>query len=353
MGEASGLAAMLQERDLFDLLPAHGKVVTLDADLPMKHALDALASHAATCLPVWDSHQQRFVDVFTCTDLIDIVLFTHRALAQSGQLPAAAGGGCSSSVEGGSSCESGGGQRGEAQQAIERCQLRDLHGLKRSKPAGFVMASVDDSLYTGCLMLKQHGLECLPLGESASTTSLLHLLLPEQLLAFIVASPDLQRAAPQLFLAPLELAVLPNCAPPRTIFPNTTLADALQLLSERQLRALPVVNQNGSLVDVLSARDVRHLASHSHTDDLTTRVEDAIALLPAHPTRLHTCTPSDSLGSAIQRLANADVAQLICVDPNGAVCGIVTSSDLLTCFLEPPGAPQPMAQMPQQQVPVQ
>ena len=89
MGEASGLAAMLQERDLFDLLPAHGKVVTLDADLPMKHALDALASHAATCLPVWDSHQQRFVDVFTCTDLIDIVLFTHRALAQSGQLPAA------------------------------------------------------------------------------------------------------------------------------------------------------------------------------------------------------------------------------------------------------------------------
>ena len=202
-------------------------------------------------------------------------------------------------------------------------------------------------------MLKQHGLECLPLGESASTTSLLHLLLPEQLLAFIVASPDLQRAAPQLFVAPLELAVLPHCAPPRTIMQGTSLADALQLLSERQLRALPVVDANGTLVDVLSARDVRHLASHSHTDDLSTRVEEAIALLPPHPVRLHTCTPSDSLGSAIQRLANADVAQLICVDPNGAVCGVVTSSDLLTCFLEPSGAPQAMAQHSQQQVPVQ
>ena len=73
-------AAFLQEHELFELLPTHGKVVTLDADLPMKHALDALASHSASCLPVWDSHQQRFVDVFTCSDLVDIVLFTHRAL---------------------------------------------------------------------------------------------------------------------------------------------------------------------------------------------------------------------------------------------------------------------------------
>ena len=74
-------AQLLKEHELFELLPAHGKVVTLDADLPMKHALDALSSHSATCLPVWDSHQQRFVDVFTCSDLVDIVLFTHRALA--------------------------------------------------------------------------------------------------------------------------------------------------------------------------------------------------------------------------------------------------------------------------------
>ena len=350
MGEASGLAAMLQERDLFDLLPAHGKVVTLDADLPMKHALDALASHSATCLPVWDSHQQRFVDVFTCTDLVDIVLFTHRALAQAGQIAAA---GVSSMDDGsgaGSSEGGGGAARGEAQQAIEQCQLRDLHGLKRSKPAGFVMASVDDSLYTGCLMLKQHGLECLPLGDSASSTSLLHLLLPEQLLAYVVASPDLQMSAPQLFATALEHAVLPHCVPPRSIVLGTSLADALQLLSERQLRALPVVNANGTLVDVLSARDVRHLATHSHTDDLTIRVEDAIALLPPHPLRLHTCTPGDSLGSAIQRLANTDVGQLVCIDPNGGVCGVVASSDLLGCFLEPAGQPQqPM----QQQVPVQ
>lgn len=324
------LCALLQKQNMFDLLPAHGKVVTLDADLPMKFALDALASHSATCLPVWDSYQQRFVDVFTCTDLVDIVLFTHRALAASAG-GALADGGAAAAAE--QQQPSGTAPRGEAQQAIERCQLRDLGGLKRSKPSGFVMASVDDSLYHGCLMLKQHGLECLPLGDTAPSSSLLHLLLPEQLLAFIVGSPELQVAAPALFGASLEQAVLPHCAPPCTIVQGTSLSEALALLSERQLRALPVVDTQGALLDVLSSRDVRHLASLSFTDDLTTRVEDSLRALPPMPVRLHTCTPSDTLSTAIQLLANADVGQLVCVDSAGAVCGVIASADLLPCFL--------------------
>mmetsp|Transcript_3253 Transcript_3253/g.8909 ORF Transcript_3253/g.8909 Transcript_3253/m.8909 type:complete len:331 (+) Transcript_3253:67-1059(+) len=320
------LSAVLNEHDLFELLPAHGKVVTLDADLPMKHALNALASHSATCLPVWDSFQQRFVDVFTCTDLVDIVLYTHRALAAG-----------AAATVGGSLDVPSGAPRGEAQQAIERCQLRDLHGLKRSKPPGFVMASVDDSLYHGCTMLRQHRLECLPLGDTAVSTSLLHLLLPEQLLAFIVASPELQQAAPQLFAASVHEVVLPKCAPLRTAVRSVSLSNALELLSDRSAcAALPIVDESGALVDVLSSRDVRHLASQSHTDDLTTPIEDSLRSLPLSPVRLHTCSPTDSVGVAVQRLANADVGQLVCVDSNGAVCGVITSMDMLGCLVEAP-----------------
>jgi len=41
-------------------------------------------------------------------------------------------------------------------------------------------------------MLKQHALECLPIGDSACSSSLLHLLLPEQLLAFLATLPELR-----------------------------------------------------------------------------------------------------------------------------------------------------------------
>ena len=313
------VAQFLDARPMYELMPAHGKVVTLDADLPVKHALDALASHGATCLPVWDSYQQRFVDVFTCTDLVDVVLYTHRALAAS------------------ASSEPADASSGKAQQAIDACQLRDLHGLKRSKPSGFVMASVDDSLYHGCLLLKQRGLECLPLGETTTSSSLLHLLLPEQLLAFIVASPELQQAAPDVFAAPLEQAVLPHCAAPTTIVQGASLSDALALLSERRLPAIAVVDPAGALLDVLSCRDVRHLASHSQTDDLGVPVEKSLRSLPPAPVRLHTCAPTDPLGSAIQRLATPEVAQLVCVDANGGIRGMITSADILSCFLEQPG----------------
>ena len=202
------------------------------------------------------------------------------------------------------------------------------------------MASVDDSLYTGCLLLKQHRLECLPLFESSSSTALLHLLLPEQLLAFVAASPDLQTAAPALFNATLEQAVLPRCGAARTVGHTASLAEALALLasSERNVCALPVVDASGALVDVLSRRDVRHLASESHTDNLSTSVEQSLrSLPPSSAPRLHTCTPADAVGSAVSRLAHPEVGQLVCVDGAGAVHGIISSSDLIACFLDAHG----------------
>ena len=190
------------------------------------------------------------------------------------------------------------------------------------------------------LHLKQHRLECLPLFESSSSTALLHLLLPEQLLAFVAASPDLQTAAPALFNATLEQAVLPRCGAARTVGHTASLAEALALLasSERNVCALPVVDASGALVDVLSRRDVRHLASESHTDNLSTSVEQSLrSLPPSSAPRLHTCTPADAVGSAVSRLAHPEVGQLVCVDGAGAVHGIISSSDLIACFLDAHG----------------
>ena len=320
------LAALLRDITCYELMPTHGKLVTLDADLPMKHALSAMAQHNITCLPVWDSMQQRLVDVFTCSDLVDVVLFTHRALsvaqgaAGTSQAPAA----------------------GAAQEQIDACQLRDLHGLKRSKAAGFEMASVDDSLYNACVLLHRHGLECLPLGETAASTSLLHVLLPEQLLAYIASSPDLQDSAPEIFGATIEQAVLPRCAEPAAVRATAPLSDALLLLAERRLAAVAVLDDAGQLRDVLSRADVRHFAENALTDNLTTAVGEALLTLPRPAAeRLHTCSPADSLASAVHRLAAAEATQLVCVAAGGAIVGLITSSDILTTFLDVPAAPTP------------
>jgi len=222
---------LLEQHEIFELLPTHGKVVTLDADLPMKHALAALAHHDATCLPVWDSGLQRFVDIFSCTDLVDIILFAHRTLT-SGAMPAAGASAAGS---------------GDAQTALERCHLRDLSGLKRSKPPGFLMASVDDSMAHGALMLKQHGLECLPIGDSTCSSSLLHLLLPEQILVYLCTLPDFRVSYSAFLDRTVGQALLPLCRPLKKVHRGASLIDALALLSADRLHAIPVMDDGASL----------------------------------------------------------------------------------------------------------
>ena len=226
----------------------------------------------------------------------------------------------------------------------------------------------------------------------------------------MTASPDFRQGAPHLFGATLAQAVLPHCSALRTVSRGASLADALLLLSEGLLHALPVLDDGGALVDVISCRDVRHLASQSQTGDLTLTVEESLRTLtpavqvrhatppppPRHtaatprnrhathtararrlpgdcpralPTihslpspaprplltrlcvcvccaarrtqRLHTCAPTDSLLATLPRLANAETAQLVCVDERGAVVGVVTSMAILTGLLTAGPGPAP------------
>lgn len=116
----------------------------------------------------------------------------------------------------------------------------------------------------------------------------------------MTASPDFRQGAPHLFGATLAQAVLPHCSALRTVSRGASLADALLLLSEGLLHALPVLDDGGALVDVISCRDVRHLASQSQTGDLTLTVEES----------LRTLTPAAQVRHATPRHLHRHATQL-------------------------------------------
>ena len=98
-------------------------------------------------------------------------------------------------------------------------------------------------------------------------------------------------------------------------------------------------------------------APQAHTSDLTAPVDESLHCLAptpvrrahavpdptlptgphrAHPrgqVRLFTCCPTDTFAVALQRLANSDVPQLVCVDENRHVCGVITAADILAALL--------------------
>jgi 5'-AMP-activated protein kinase regulatory gamma subunit len=306
--ELDALAQLLSQHELFELLPPHAKIVALDADLPMHHSLLALAQHHADGLPIWDSALQRFVDIFSTMDLVAVLHYSHAT-----KLGASAA------------------HQTSPVAAIERAHLRDLHGLKRSKPAtGFAKASIEDSIYHGALQLNQHRLECLPIGEANSASSLLHLLHPEQVLAFLASLPKFRTVCPTLLGLPLDAVVLPHCRPLHTLAVTASLADALALLSGECLWALPLVDANGALVDVISCRDARQLAVHGSLADMgAARLDECLLALPPTPPRLQSCAAADTVEHIITRLASSQVAQVVVLDEGGAVAAVVTASDVL------------------------
>jgi|TARA_B100000513_G_scaffold149265_1_gene69626 CBS-domain-containing membrane protein len=94
-----------------------------------------------------------------------------------------------------------------------------------------------------------------------------------------------------------------------------------------------VVDENGVVGEVISSRDIRQLAALGATNDLSGTVEQSLRLLPPAPPRLNACAPTDTLASAISRLASADTLQLVCVDERGGVHGVITASTVLACLL--------------------
>jgi len=109
---------------------------------------------------------------------------------------------------------------------------------------------------------------------------------------------------------------------PVTIGPHDTLAKAKSIMDAGHFRRVPVLD-NGRLVGILTERDL-----HDYTGYLeSTRVNAAMR------TALVTVTPYNTVEDAARLMLKHKIGGLPIVAENGALVGIVTTSDLLRAFL--------------------
>lgn len=126
-------------------------------------------------------------------------------------------------------------------------------------------------------------------------------------------------------------------APAVTITPDTPLQDALNLMHERRFRRLPVVDEEGKLVGIVSERDLlyaspppatllrglslNHLLAESQTKQIMTR--EVIAT-----------TPDTFVEDAARLIVENRVGGLPVVDEDGRVAGVITETDIFRAFIE-------------------
>jgi CBS domain-containing protein len=112
-----------------------------------------------------------------------------------------------------------------------------------------------------------------------------------------------------------------------TIDPETTVAEAVQVLAERRIGVLVVTGPDGSLQGILSERDVVRLVAGGGTDALSGRIADVM-------TRdVTTATEETTVDEAMEVMTRRRFRHLpVCVE--GRLVGIVSIGDVVKRRIE-------------------
>lgn len=123
---------------------------------------------------------------------------------------------------------------------------------------------------------------------------------------------------------------------PVVVREEDTVVAAFDLMADRRIRHLPVVDEANDLVGMLTVKDVRavfgfepgpdaHCVTHQRLAPLASKVGDAMSRLPL------TVHPDTSLAEAARCLSEDRIGCLAVVE-RGRLVGVLSETDLLRAF---------------------
>jgi len=127
---------------------------------------------------------------------------------------------------------------------------------------------------------------------------------------------------------------------PMTISPDTSIAEAMDLMKRENVRRFPVVDKDRKLVGVVTQTDLLH-ASRSAATSLTiweiTYLLSQIKVREVMTRDVKTVTEDTTLEDAARIMVNNKIGSIVVVR-DGMPVGIITESDIFQIFLEMMGA---------------
>ncbi|RDY03671.1 Sucrose nonfermenting 4-like protein, partial [Mucuna pruriens] len=293
------ISIFLSTDTAYELVPESGKVIALDITLPVKQAFHALYQEGISMAPIWDSSKCQFVGMLSAMDFILILkeLRIHGSNLTEEQL--------------------------------------ETHTIAAWREAKVQECRTDSNGRTYPQLLVH--VATVPIIHSSSEDGFFPQLLHLASLSGILTCKLLDLLAKhKWFGTNLPIGSIPvgtwvskagesNKQPLAVLRPNASLANALSLLIQAEVSSIPIVDDNGSLLDVYSRRDIIALVK----DKAYARISlDGFSIHQAlllgqeakfpyglrNGPRCHMCLRSDSLHKVMERLANPGVRRLVVVE---------------------------------------
>lgn len=119
---------------------------------------------------------------------------------------------------------------------------------------------------------------------------------------------------------------------PRTISQGASVADAIEVLEQLDIRHLPVVDDDDNLVGMLSDRDLRPLLGERDEEDPVRRARTLVSDLMT--SGVVSVTTDAEVSEIIELVLDNKIGAVPVVDGEGHVVGIVSYVDILRALAE-------------------
>ncbi|XP_056155113.1 uncharacterized protein LOC130129560 [Lampris incognitus] len=294
----------MKSHKCYDIVPTSSKLVVFDTTLQVKKAFFALVANGVRAAPLWESKKQSFVGMLTITDFINILTRYYKSpMVQIYELE---------------------------EHKIET--WRELYLQETFKP--LVHISPNASIFEAVYSLIKNKIHRLPVIDPVSGNAL-YILTHKRILKFLqlfvceMPKPAFMKQT----LEELGVGTYSNIA---YIHPDTPIITALSVFTHRRVSALPVVDQNGKVVDIYSKFDVINLATEKTYNNLDVTVTQALSHRSQYFEGVMKCNRLETLETIVDRIVKAEVHRLVVVDEDSRIIGIVSLSDILQALILTP-----------------
>merc|ERR550532_897667 len=279
----------------YDLIPTSAKLVVFDTQLLVKKAFFALVYNGVRAAPLWHSASQKFVGMLTITDFIRILQKYYK----------------SPDLE---------------MEELEEHKLETWRGhLPVTKE--LVWIGPDASLFEAIRTLILNEIHRLPIIDP-ELGNVLYILTHKRLLRFLfLYIHDLPK--PSYFHQSIFDLGIGSYEDIEVARYDTPIIEALNKFVKKRVSALPIVDEEGKLLDIYAKFDVINLAAEKTYNNLDVTLKEANEHRNEWFEGVHTCKREDSLFAVMETIVKAEVHRLVIINKEEKVCGVISLSDIL------------------------
>ncbi|KAJ7070975.1 hypothetical protein C8F01DRAFT_1108553 [Mycena amicta] len=320
------IRTMLRGRTGYDAFPVSFRLIVLDTKLSVTRALHCLLANNVVSAPLWNSERSAFAGMLTVLDIIHLIQYYYKLAGRTDVNYA------------------------NVKTDVEQLRLESLRDIERELGVAqppLLSEHPNASMFDAAKVLIQTHARRLPLLDKDSETGhevIVSVLTQYRLLKFVAMNCPSEILQLHRSLRKLKIGTYVSSSGVRPFHPiatatlDTPVYDVVQMFSERSISAVPIVNEDGIVVDMYETVDVVTLVRLGVYHNLDLTVGEALKTRSPDFLGVVICTASDSLRTLLELIKKRRVHRLVVVEgeeeerqggKKGRLLGIITLSDVL------------------------